>query len=257
LLRIVRADLLEPEAYGKDLEKADIVLHLAALTGRATREEHFRVNAQGTEALLDQCRRTGVERILFVSSIAAKFPSESGYHYAQAKIRAEEAVRKSGLRFTIVRPTMILGQRAPVLRMLEKLASLPAIPVFGNGRTLVQPIYVDDLAEFILTIVREDLFKGETLELGGPSAIPMEDLIQEIRKVRQGSRGRSLHVPLKPVRALLRAAENIGLGRFLPVSAGQLSSFCYDGTIESNPLFESRRSALRNVTQMLALSMVA
>jgi nucleoside-diphosphate-sugar epimerase len=256
-LKIVRGDLLAPATYAEELAQSSVVVHLAALTGRASREEHFRANTQATETLLDECRRSGVQRILFVSSIAAKFPDDGAYYYAQAKVRAEEAVRKSKLRFTIVRPTIILGRGAPILGTLEKLANLPVIPIFGNGKTSVQPIYVDDLANFILTIVEEDLFNSEIVELGGPSAISMEALIQEIRQVRRGSRGPSIHVPLGPLRAALNLAETIGLGGLLPVSAGQLSSFRYDGTILSNPLHERRRSTLRDVPQMLALSMAA
>src|SRR5438094_476958 len=91
----VKADLLQPELYREALGKSEVVLHLAALTGRATEQEHFRVNAEGTETLLTECQQAGVQRILFVSSIATKFPDKSRYYYAQAKLRAEEAVRNS------------------------------------------------------------------------------------------------------------------------------------------------------------------
>src|SRR5262245_25807047 len=86
-VEIVKADLLEPELYSQALSKTDVVVHLAALTGRGSEQEHFRVNARGAEALLEQCRRVGVQRILFVSSIATKFPDKSRYYYALAKLR--------------------------------------------------------------------------------------------------------------------------------------------------------------------------
>jgi NADH dehydrogenase len=257
----VKADLLQPELYSDALAKTDLVLHLAALTGRASEREHFRVNLQGTETLLEQCRRVGVQRILFVSSIATKFPDTRRYYYAQAKLQAEEAVRSSGLRFAIIRPTIILGRGSPILSALEKLATLPFIPVFGNGRALVQPIYVDDLAGYILEVVEQDRFRNETLDLGGPSTLTIEELLQQIRCVRKGSDGRSkglsVHIPLGLLLPPLRAAESLGLGSLLPVSEGQLSSFRYDGTIEPNGLHENRRGALRNVQQMLALSLAA
>jgi len=256
----VKADLLQPELYRDALAKTDVVLHLAALTGRATEQEHFRVNAQGAETLLEQCRLAGVQRILFVSSIATKFPDKSRYYYAQAKLRAEEAVRNSGLRFTIIRPTIILGRGSPILTALEKLATLPVIPIFGNGRALVQPIYVDDLVVYILEILEQDRFRNETLELGGPAALTIEELLQKIRRARRGgdtSKGLSLHIPLGLLLPLLGAAESLGLGTLLPISVGQLSSFRYDGTIEPNGLHETRQKSLRNVQEMLALSLAA
>jgi nucleoside-diphosphate-sugar epimerase len=255
---IVKADLLEPEAYSKALNSVDTVVHLAALTGRGTPEEHFRVNAQGTEELLRQCRRTGVQRILFVSSIAAKFPNKTRYYYAQAKLSAEDAVRNSGLHFTIVRPTIIFGQGSPTLSALQKLASLPVIPIFGNGRALVQPIYVDDLIEFILDILAKNRFGDETLELGGPAVLTIEQLLQDIRRARRTQNffiGTSVHIPFALLLGPLSAIESVGLGRLLPVSVGQLSSFRNDGTAGTNDLYKSRYSSLRNVQEMLALSL--
>jgi dihydroflavonol-4-reductase len=250
-------DLFRPELYEKALATTDIVLHLAALTGRASEQEHLRINAEGTELLLDCCRRVGVQKILFVSSIAVKFPDQTGYYYAQAKCRAEDSVRNSGLRFAIVRPTIILGRGSAILKGFEKLASLPVMPIFGNGRARVQPIYVDDLVDFFLTIVYQDLFRSETLELGGPVALTIEELLQEIRRIRRGSRSLPVHIPISVLKTALNIADGIGLGRFLPLNSGQLASFSFDGTAESNPIYESRRSSLRDVPQMLKLSFAA
>jgi nucleoside-diphosphate-sugar epimerase len=255
----VKADLLQPELYRQALAKTDVVLHLAALTGRATEQEHFRVNAEGTETLVKESRQAGVQRILFVSSIATKFPDKTRYYYALAKRRAEEAVRDSGLRFTIIRPTIIIGPGSPILSALEKLAAMPVIPIFGNGRALVQPIYVDDVAEYIMEIVQHDRFRNETLELGGPATLTIEELIQDIRRARKqdGSKGPSFHIPMGLLLPILRTVESAGLGSLLPFSVGQLSSFRYDGTIEPNGLHEKRRPALRSVREMLTLSITA
>jgi nucleoside-diphosphate-sugar epimerase len=253
-LEIVAADLLEPEKYRDALKNTDVVLHLAALTGKGSEQEHFRVNAVGTETLVDECRRAGVRRMLFVSSIATKWENKSLYYYAQAKARAEAAVRASGLRFSIIRPTIILGEGSPILAALRKLACLPIIPVFGNGRVMVQPISVDDLVDFIITVLDQNQFHNETLELGGPTVLTIEQLLQEIRRADKRNRGRVLRIPLSLVFQSLKLAESIGLGKVLPLSAGQLYSFRYNGTIESNPLHESRRSTLHDVRQMLSTS---
>ena len=249
---VVKADLLEPDTYREALPRADVVVHLATSVRNASKREHFRVNAEGTGKLVDECRRCGVQRLLFTSTIAVKFPDNRWYNYAQAKTRAEESVRASGLRFTILRPTVMLGQGSPAMSALERLAVLPIIPVFGNGRALVQPIFVDDVVAFVLTVIEQDRFHGETLELGGPAVLSIEELLQRIRQSRTGSRGRLVHIPLGLVLPPLKAAESMGLEGLLPVTVGQLSSFRYDGTIDSNPLYESRRASLSDVAHMIA-----
>lgn len=225
----LESDLLDPDSYRSALRSCDVVVHLAARTGAATAAEHERVNARGTEVLLDACQSEGVSKILFVSSIATTFPANAGYPYANAKRRAEAAVTRSGLRFTIVRPTVITGPGSPNLKSLEKLALLPVIVVPGTGWSRVQPIDVSDAAEAIAGIVRQDVFANDVVELGGPKVLTMEEHLQELRIARTGRPGRIVHVPLALFSAPLRMAEAIGLGRLLPVTAGQLSSFRFDG----------------------------
>jgi len=251
-LTVVRGDLLDPATYRDALTTCDTVVHLAAATGRASAADHFRVNAQGTEALLGEATRAGITRFLFVSSIAVTFQDVRGYHYAIAKQRAEQLVAGSSLRHVILRPTIILGPGAPILKALEKLALLPAIVLPGNGKARVQPIHVDDVVKSILTVVEIDLFDNEILDIGGPSIITMEELLQALRQARTGRAGRVVHVPLPLLRLPLGLAEAIGLGAALPISAGQLSSFRWDGVAGANRLQERLASGMTGLSEMVS-----
>src|SRR5215469_13859797 len=133
-VRYVRGDLLDAAAYASQLSTCDAVLHMAAATGKTSAAEYFRVNRDGTAALVRQAKQSGVDRFLLVSTIAAKFSDQYRYFYAESKQAAEAAVAGSGLRWTIVRPSMILGRNSPVLNSLGRLASLPIVPMFGDGR---------------------------------------------------------------------------------------------------------------------------
>jgi NADH dehydrogenase len=250
-VRVVRGSLLEPETYRDALRSCETVIHLAAATGKASAHDHFLINTRGTEILLEACQQAGVANFLFVSSIAATFPDLRGYHYAQAKLQAEGAVLRSKLRPAILRPTVILGPGAPLLRPLEKLALLPLIVLPGAGRARVQPIHVDDVVRAIVTVVRDDLFDGATYEIGGPAVVSMEELLRRVRRARTGRDARVLRVPLGLLRAPLRLAEAAGLGRLLPVSAGQLSSFEWDGVATDNRVQTMLRGGLLDLGLML------
>ena len=235
---VVRGDLLEPDSYRQALGGCDGVLHLAAATGKASPETQLRETAAGTEALVDACLTSGVERLLLVSSIAAAFPDKRGYPYAVAKERAERAVSASGLRYCILRPTIIFGEGSPILASLAKLAMLPLVVVPGAGTARVQPIAAVDVVRAILIILHNDRFESETFEVGGPESLTMEALLQRIRMSRTGKPGRTIHIPLGLIQAPLVVAERIGLRKILPATAGQLLSFKHDGTAASNPLQE-------------------
>ncbi len=230
-ITLIRGDLLDPESYTKALDGCRTVLHMAAVTGKSTRQEYFQGNTEATRMLLEQAQRAGVANILYVSSIAAAFPDQSHYHYAQSKAAAEEIVRRSGLRFTIVRPTMIIGKGAPVLDGLAKLAGAPFIPVFGSGAVRVQPVFVDDAAKWLLSLIDSDVFDGKVLGLGGPDVLTIEDLLIRIRRVLHNKEPRLLHIPTGPLLPVLAVLEKVLLP-VLPVTAGQLASFRNDGTIE-------------------------
>jgi nucleoside-diphosphate-sugar epimerase len=252
LPRSAGADLLSPRSYERELAGADTVMHLAAATGKAPTAEHFRVNAEGTRVLLEQSRRYGVRRFVFVSTISTKFPDIRQYPYARAKLAAEAAVASSGLDYTIVRPTIIAGPGSPAIAGLRRLAVLPVVPIFGTGLVHVQPIFVDDLAQCLVSIVQGG---GQIIELGGPEVITIERLLREMRRVLTGKPMRALRIPLAPVLSALEILEIVA-APFLPVTVGQLSSFRFDGTATANEVFERHRAGMTDLSQMLKASLL-
>jgi nucleoside-diphosphate-sugar epimerase len=253
--RTAGADLLEISSYDREIADADTVVHLAAATGKASPSAHNRVNAEGTRILIEHSRRCGVRRFIFASSIAVKFPDIRRYPYARAKLAAEAAVSCSGLDYTIVRPTMIFGKGSPIMESFCRLAVLPVVPIFGTGLTRVQPIYVDDLIECLISLVVQDgLASCETIDLGGPEVIPIELLLVKIRKELTGGRMKALHVPLAPVQAAMGALETFARS-ILPVTSGQLSTFRFDGVAEPNVVSEQHRARMSDVSHMLKRSL--
>jgi NADH dehydrogenase len=249
-LQHIRGSLFDTSLYARELADSECVVHLAAATGKAPAEEHFRTNLEGTRALVEECRRTRVPHFLHVSTIAVKFADKKRYPYAQAKEQAEEVVRQSGLAFTIARPTMVFGPGAPVLEGLLRLASLPVVPVFGSGAVRVQPIDVEDLAMLLAAVVDTARFRGETLELGGPQALSIEELIRMMVLLRKNSPPRTLHLPMGLLLPVLSALESF-LGGHLPFTVGQLATFRFDGTAAGNPLWDEYRSRLKTPGAML------
>lgn len=231
----VSADLSNPGAYESALKGADVVLHLAAITGKARPAEFRRVNVEATETLLAAAERAGVERFVFVSSIAVAFADRRHYPYSDSKAAAEAVVRASRLKTTIVRPTMILGAGSPIQQSLEKLARLPVAPMFGDGKTMVNPVEVDDVAALLAALAHEPDATGAVIEIGGPGAYPMTELFARLRP--DGATPKFLHLPLKPLRALLALMEG-PLLPVMPLTAGQLASFANDGVAKPSTLVD-------------------
>jgi NADH dehydrogenase len=246
-------DVTNPRTYADRLAGCDAVVHLAAITGKARRDDYFRVNVAGTRAAVDACRAAGVRRFLYVSTIAAGFADQRHYYYAHSKRQAEEIVAASGLAYTIVRPTIVIGPGAPVLAGFTKMAGAPVVPIFGNGRATVQPIFVDDLADCLAAILEEDRFGGETIEVGGPEVTSIEKLLMRIRRVRFDKGPRSIHIPLGLARIALAILEPAAR-KLLPLTAGQLATFANDGVAAPHPLVDARRERMKTVDEVLSMS---
>jgi nucleoside-diphosphate-sugar epimerase len=251
-VRFVRGDLFEPDAYAHALASADTVVHLAAATGNATSSEHFRVNAEGTALLVRRCEALGVRRFLHVSSIAVRFGDIRYYPYAQSKRLAEQSVRGSNLRYTIIRPTIVLGRGSAIGERLQTLAAGVVTPIIGPGTTRIQPIDVDDLVKVIVSIIRADRFNGEVLEIGGPDVLTIEDLLGRMHQVRRGKKAWVIHIPFWPLVTMLGALERIPVR--LPVRAGQLASFMNDGTAQPNDLVARDFPRMKRIRDMLQVS---
>ncbi|MBI4589083.1 MAG: NAD-dependent epimerase/dehydratase family protein [Candidatus Rokubacteria bacterium] len=250
--RIVEGDLADARRYAPALASTDTVIHLAAATGKAPREEYFRVNAGGTEVLLEAAERAGVRNFLYVSSIAVRYPDTSGYYYAQSKQLGEDAVGRSRLRFAIVRPTIILGRDAPAWTLLGRLSRAPITFLPGDGKTRIQPIYVDDLVDCLVSVLDDDLFTRDTFEVGGPEPVAFEAFLRTAHRLYHGKEPRVVHLPLAPLIRLLAILEK-PLYSHLPITAGQLSAFRYDGTIRANSLFDRHAPRMKPVDDMLRL----
>ena len=249
--RQARGDLGDVEALSTAMRGCDMVLHLAASTGKATAAAHQQANTRGTRALLEAATRAGVPRFIYVSTIAAGFPDQRFYPYAASKAAAEVAVRESELDWTIIRPTIVLGPGSPIGVAFGKLAGGPAVMVFGDGTARVQPIDVGDLADVLVAVLDNATVSHDTIDAGGPEAISFEELLRRVRQRVRGSRSPVLHLPLTPLRYLLAALEP-ALFPVLPLTAGQLAAFANDSVARPHPLTTALRPGMQSVDQMLA-----
>jgi nucleoside-diphosphate-sugar epimerase len=235
-VQAVTADLRDPSSYARHLAGCDTVLHLAAATGAASRDESFAVNAEATRTLIEQAERLGVRDFLLVSTIAVNYPNAPRYPYAASKRLAETALRASRLRYAIVRPTIVISHDAPIWNTLSGLARRRLIVMPGTGQVRVQPIHVDELVGCVVALLRKDLFGAQLFEVGGADIASFEEFLRKIHRFASGREPSVIHLPLGPIMASLSLLERV-VPRGLPVTAGQLSAFRYDSAIDPTLAF--------------------
>jgi len=200
------------------LDGAGAAVHLVGIIVEWRSATFAAVHVDGTRRVLTAARAAGLRRFVHMSAIGAR-PDENATAYHRTKWQGEELVRTSGLPAVVLRPSLISGPENAPIRTLARLHRWsPAIPIFGDGRFPVQPVWIDDVAlAFALAVERADV--AGTLELGGPAVLTYEAFVRAIGRAAGHPRP-LVHVPLSLVRCAARACDP--LGPAAPITSIQL-----------------------------------
>ncbi|MBT3606605.1 MAG: NAD(P)H-binding protein [Candidatus Latescibacteria bacterium] len=169
--------------------------------------------------VIDACKKHGVSRVVFFSS-TWRF-SKVKTPVVASLIQAEEAIKASGLDYTLLRPTMIYGPGDDhnISRLREFIKRRPIMPVFGSGEQHVQPVFVSDVARAAVDAVFCNEAIVQAFELAGADALTYNDMLNTLSE----SMGRFLlkvHVPIS-VGLVLAILGNRLFSRF-PIQEDQV-----------------------------------
>jgi uncharacterized protein YbjT (DUF2867 family) len=193
----------------------DTIYHLAGVEWRGAYADLVKVDIQGTRAVLQAAVDARIDRFFMLSHLGAD--RASAYPVLKAKGIAEEFVRRSGIDYTIMRSAVVYGPQDGFTTGLARLlAALPFIFLMpGEGRTLVQPIWVQDLATCLTWALDDQATRNKMFELGGPEYLNLRQVL-EIDLQAIGASRRLVPVAPPYLRALTVLLE--GLFPSVPVS---------------------------------------
>ena len=179
-----KSDIQNIDGLTKACSGVDTVIHLAALTHSISSKAYFEVNESGTENLLVACQKKNVRRFIFISSTAA---SEQGGEYGVSKLRGEERVQSSSLDWVILRPAEIYGPKMDegVSKLISWIKRFPVIPVIGDGSYFLSPVYVDDIVQAMVEVLKKDSLGKKTLNLCGPEVMTMNEAIDRFAQIHK------------------------------------------------------------------------
>ena len=229
-------DVRDATTLRNSLSGCGAVVHLAAIAIEKKGESYRDSNTAATERLISAARAEGVDRVIFMSQNGAD--SRSPYPFLRSKGVAQDSVKTSGLRWTILRPSVIFGPEDQFVNVLGRLIRLtPKIfPLPNGGRARFQPIAADDVAR----VVRLSLEKKETLskvyDLGGAVPLTLREMTERILTA-MGTQRTLVAVPVRMLRPLVALAQRLLPNP--PVTSGLLDLLSLDNTISNNALTET------------------
>lgn len=177
------------------LRGVDSIYHLASAASLGRRGNLFKTDIEGTRTLAQVANNADVERFIYLSHIGSDRASAFPIH--KAKGIAEEHIRKSGVPYTIIRSSVVFGPDDHFTTTLAALIrTAPGIlPIPGNGRTLLQPLWVEDLVTCLVWALQNPDMVNQTYDIGGGEYFTLRQTLEILMGVIQSRR---LIVPLSP-----------------------------------------------------------
>ncbi|MDH3214786.1 MAG: NAD(P)H-binding protein [Candidatus Krumholzibacteria bacterium] len=154
--------------------------------------------------MVDAARRSGVERFVHMSALGARENAVSTYH--RTKYKAEQYLQKSPLRWTIFRPSWIIGAGDGLTEQISELVHKIIVPLIDGGRMLVQPIALEDVCTCMSKALAMPETQSAIYELGGADRITMKEIIHSVA-AHMGVKIRTMDVPTWAIRPIVAALE--------------------------------------------------
>jgi NADH dehydrogenase len=174
-LTVIEANAHDEAALTRLLPGHDAVVNLIAiLHGTEAAFEH--VHVELPKKLARVCVATGVTRLVHISALGVALDSPA--RYQRSKARGEAALRAAALELTVLRPSVIFGAGDRFLNLFAKLQSIfPVVPLAGADARF-QPVWVEDVAQAVVTSLKQNASIGQTYECAGPEVLTLADLVR-------------------------------------------------------------------------------
>jgi len=188
-----------------DFTGCDAVAHCAGINREIGEQTYQRVHIDGTRAVVEEAKRAGVPKIVFLSFLRARPNCGSPYH--ESKFAAEEMVRASGLDFTVIKAGMIYGRGDHMLDHLSHaLLTFPIFLTVGLVEKPVRPLAIDDMVEVLRAALVDGRLSRETVAVTGAEEMMLSDAVRRVARVI-GARPLMFPAPLWVHRALAHVWE--------------------------------------------------
>jgi uncharacterized protein YbjT (DUF2867 family) len=176
------SDLSNVEALAEAFSGCDAVAHCAGINREIGRQTYQRVHVEGTNNVVKAAHRAGVRKIAMMSFLRARPHCGSPYH--ESKWAAEEAVRGSGLDYTVVKAGMVYGRGDHMLDHLShSFHTLPLLATVGFKQKAIRPLAIDDLVDVMRAALVDGRLTRHTIAITGAEQLYLSEAARRVAKV--------------------------------------------------------------------------
>jgi len=214
-VRVMIGSVTDEALVNETMQGVEIVHHLAAAFRELNVPDTYyqKVNVGGTETILKAAEAAGVRRLVYCSTCGVHgdvknppadedAPIAAADYYQQTKYEAEPLVNEfgqRGLKTAIVRPAAIYGPGDPErFGMIFRRVARGRFPIFGSGRALYHPLYIDNFVDALLALTDDGIGDGRTYLIADQEYLSVEELVHRVAKAL-GVEAKTPHYPFWPL----------------------------------------------------------
>jgi 2-alkyl-3-oxoalkanoate reductase len=221
---VLIGSVTDPAAVERSMKGVEFVFHLAAAFRELNVPNSFydEVNVQGTRIVLHAARRANVRKFVYCSTCGVHgniehppanedAPIRPADYYQRTKYEAEPLVKREAgnLEIVILRPAAIYGPGDPErFFMIFKRVAKGVFPMFGSGRTLYHPLYIDNLVDAFLLCMPPGAGSGREYLIADEKYYPIEEIVRAVARALDVP-VRIPHYPVLPVVAVGHVVEKV------------------------------------------------
>ncbi|MBK1722923.1 NAD(P)H-binding protein [Thiocystis violacea] len=244
ICELVHGEVADPAAIENCLTGADAVIYLIGILRESpARGVTFEaLQHQGVLDTIAAAQSTGVERFLLMSANGIR---EDGTPYQRTKYQAEMALKASGLRWTIFRPSVVFGDSEGRMEFCSQLkkdiidSPIPA-PLFyegilptNAGAFELAPVSVSDVADAFVLALTEPRTESQTYSLCGPERLSWKAILTTIAAA-SGKTKLMLPAPAMAIKATAAVFDRFA---WFPISRDQIQMLMEGNVCSENDSF--------------------
>ncbi|AHX08601.1 complex I NDUFA9 subunit family protein [Ehrlichia chaffeensis] len=180
-VEVISGNVANSEEVIEHIRDCNIVINLLGVLYSAKKSTFYDIHAKAAENIAKAAKRCKVKLMIHFSAMGITETQKSDY--AKSKLIGENLVKSAFPDAVIIRPNLVFGPEDKFFNKFAQLSMIfPFLPVIGGGRAVFQPIYVDDLAKFVFSIV-ENSITDKLYNVCGPCTYSFKELLSFILNV--------------------------------------------------------------------------
>lgn len=204
---VVVASMMDIRGVRAAMNGVSTVIHLVSGENKGSNTDLLSVDIQSTRVITEAAAESGVDRILYISHLGAD--RASAYPALKTKGISENYIKSSGIDYTIFRSSLVYGPSDHLTQGIRSL--LQATPFIfllpGDGSTVLQPIWIEDLVGCILSSLEDPRTRNKVYEVGGGEYLTIHEIVQAIQQ-KIGLKKKIIHLHPAVLRIITVIFEN-------------------------------------------------